>query len=57
MVPFQEIDIPEEKITVPKPKQPTHFCGSNVTKQVSGCVAKLKSDFRGLSADEKKYLL
>jgi hypothetical protein len=38
---------------VPKPKIPTHFCGPNVTKQVSDSVAKLKSDFRALSAEEK----
>ena len=54
VVPFQKVDIPEDKITVPKPVQPTHFCGPNVTKPVGDSVAKIKTDFRKLSADEKK---
>jgi outer membrane protein OmpA-like peptidoglycan-associated protein len=53
VVPFQKIELPKDEITVPKPKVPTHFCGPNVTKQVGDSVAKIKTDFRKLSADEK----
>ena len=53
LVPFQKVDIPEDKITAPKPVVPTHFCGPNVTKPVGDSVAKIKTDFRKLSADEK----